>query len=553
MAFTVRILIIVPTKSSFIPLNTIWLRTDFNRSYLIWYWVIKKADVIMTKRPRRGRRARVEREEQTSVWRDLSYPYNPIEPLSPDQLDLIHNSAMTVLEDVGLRVQDPEARSILNKAGFKVDESDEMVHFDRGLVMELVALAPSKVSVRGRDPNKRVMMGEGHYAMTAVGGPPFVSDIENGRRPGTFKDQENFLKLTAMSDLLQIMGGTCVEAQDLPANTRYLDYYLSCCKLSDKPWKPLTIGKHRARDAIEMACIWLGETEDQLAADPVFFVNTNTNTPLVLDAEIAQGVIEFARAGQPITVTPFALAGAMAPPTIAGALTIQTAETLAACALVQATHAGAPYIYGGFICNADMRTGSPAFGTPEYAIGAQATGQLARRYGLPWRSSNVNASNAPDAQAAYESMMSLWGAMSGHASVFNHAAGWLEGGLVASYEKFILDLEMLAMMVAWNTPPKIDEAEIGLDAIREVGPGGHFFGTAHTLERYKTAFYEPLVSDWNNFENWTDAGSKDATVRAGEICKKMLGEYQPPELDEAVLEELESFVARRKQEIGTAL
>lgn len=261
----------------------------------------------MNTRTRRGRRGRVVKEENPSVWRSLSYPYKPIEPLSPDQLDLIHNSAMTVLEDVGLRVQDPEARSILKHAGFEVDESDEMVRFDKGLVMELVALAPSKVGVCGRDSNKRVMMGEGHFALTAVGGPPFVSDIENGRRPGTFEDQENFLKLTAMSDLLQIMGGTCVEAQDLPANTRYLDYYLSCCKLSDKPWKPLTIGKHQARDAIDMACIWLGKTEEQLADDPVFFVNTNTNTPLVLDAEIAQGVIEFARAGQPSPSLPLRL------------------------------------------------------------------------------------------------------------------------------------------------------------------------------------------------------------------------------------------------------
>lgn len=503
----------------------------------------------MSRRGGRKRRQSSASDKKTPNWRSLSYPYAPIEPLSADQVDLIHRSAMTVLEDVGLRVQDPEARDILRNAGFAVDESAECVRFDGERVMELVALAPSKVTVRGRDPSKRLTMGEGGFALTAVGGPPFVSDIERGRRAGTFEDQTNFLKLVAMSDLLQIQGGTCVEAQDLPPETRYLDYYLACCTLSDKPWKPLTIGRHQARDAIEMAKIWYGETEEQLAADPVFFLNTNTNTPLVLDSEIAQGVIEYARAGQPISVTPFGLAGAMAPPTVAGALTIQTAETLATCALVQAVRPGAPYIYGGFICNADMRTGSPAFGTPEYAVGAQASGQLARRYGLPWRSSNVNASNAPDAQAAYESMMSLWGAMTGHASVFNHGAGWLEGGLVGSYEKFILDLEMLAMMVAWTTPPVIDEDAIGLDAIREVGPGGHFFGTAHTLERYQTAFYKPLVSDWSNFENWTDAGAKDATVRAAEIWKQMLTEYEAPDLDIAVREALGEYVARRKREI----
>jgi trimethylamine--corrinoid protein Co-methyltransferase len=503
----------------------------------------------------RGRRGRHRGQEQVPVkapWRDLHYPYAPIEPMTPEQVELVHRSAMTVLEDVGLRVQDAESRSILRTAGFKVDETDERVRFDRDRVMELVSLAPSVVTLRGRDPEKRIRMGEGHFALTAVGGPPFVSDLENGRRAGTFDDQLNFLKLTAMSDLLQIMGGTCVEAQDLPADTRYLDYYLSCCTLSDKPWKPLTIGRHRARDAIEMAKIWLGESEEQLAADPVFFLNTNTNTPLVLDGEIAQGVIEFARIGQPITVTPFALAGAMSPATVAGALTIQTAETLAACALVQAIRPGCPYIYGGFICNADMRTGSPAFGTPEYAFGAQATGQMARRYGLPWRSSNVNASNAPDAQAAYESMMSLWGAMTGQANVFNHGAGWLEGGLVGSYEKFVLDLEMLGLMTSWLTPPAIDEDSIGLDAIREVGPGGHFFGSAHTLERYKSAFYEPLVSDWSNFENWTDAGALDATQRASRIYKDMLERYEAPALDEGIRDSLEDYVERRKREIMPA-
>ncbi|MDP3961530.1 MAG: trimethylamine methyltransferase family protein [Pseudorhodobacter sp.] len=496
-------------------------------------------------RRKRGRRETI----IARPWRDLRYTYAPIELLSPDEVALVHRSAMTVLEDVGMRIQDPEARSILRSAGFRVDEASEMVKFDAGRVMELVALAPGIASVRGRDPAKRVLMGQGHFGLTAVSGPPFVSDIEGGRRYGTYEDQTNFLKLTAQSDLLQIMGGTSVEAHDLAPDTRYLDFYLACCLLSEKPWKPLTIGRHRARDAIEMAKIWYGESEDQLAADPVFFLNTNTNTPLVLDGEIAQGVIEYARLGQPITVTPFALAGAMAPATVAGALVMQTAETLACCALVQAIRPGAPYIYGAFICNADMRTGSPAFGTPEFTFGAQASGQMARFYGLPWRSSNVNSSNAPDAQAAYESMMSLWGAMTGQASVFNHGAGWLEGGLVGSYEKFILDLEMLGLMTAWLQPSAITEAEIGLDSIREVGPGGHFFGTSHTIERYKNAFYTPLVSDWSNFENWTDRGSLDATQRASKVWKEMLGTFEAPALDIAVRDELEDYVARRKRAI----
>ncbi len=500
-------------------------------------------------RPNRGRRKSGEIVVAERVWRDLTYPYRPIEPLSPDEIELIHQSAMSVLENIGMRIQDGEARSILKEAGFRTDEATEHVFFDAGLVMELVGRAPAIATVRGLDPDKRVKMGQGHFALTAVGGPPFVSDIKNGRRYGTFEDQKNFLKLTAQSDLLQIMGGTCVEASDLPPASRYLDYYLACCTLSDKPWKPLTIGRHRARDAIEMAKIWYGETEEQLAADPVFFLNTNTNTPLVLDGEIAQGVIEYARLGQPITVTPFALAGAMAPATVAGALVMQTAETLACCALVQTIRPGAPYIYGAFICNADMRSGSPAFGTPESTFGAQASGQMARFYGLPWRSSNVNASNAVDAQAAYESMMSLWGSMTGQASVFNHGAGWLEGGLVGSYEKFIIDLEMLGLMIAWQTPPVITEEEIGLESIAEVGPGGHFFGTSHTLERYKAAFYSPLVSDWSNFEKWQENGSLDATQRASSICETMLKEFEAPKLDPAKHDALQDYVAKRKGEI----
>ncbi len=270
----------------------------------------------------------------------------------------------------------------------------------------------------------------------------------------------------------------------------------------------------------------------------------------MLDAEIAQGVIAFARVGQPICVTPFALSGAMAPTTLAGALALQTAETLAACALVQLVRPGCPTIYGAFTSNVDMRTGSPAFGTPEYCLAAQASGQLARRYGLPWRSSNANASNAPDAQAAYEAEMSLWGSVTGHAGVLNQGAGWLEGGLVASYEKLILDAEMLQMMKVWSQGIEVDEATLGLKAIQEVGPGGHFFGAAHTLERYESAFYRPLVSDWSNFENWRDAGAKDATQRAHEIWKALLAAYEPPPLDEGIREALIDYVARRKQALA---
>ena len=500
----------------------------------------------MVKRRRdRPRNRAAPRLAQTS-FRQLHTPFQALEVLNEDQIERIHHASMSILEDTGMQIMDQGTRRLLAEAGFSVDESNERVRFDRDAVMALVSKAPSIVSVRGQDPAKRVQMGEGYMAFTSVGGPPFASDIDRGRRPGNFQDMCDYIRLFHMLNIIHIEGGCSIEPTDLPVPTRHLDFYLACCTLTDKPWKPLAVGVGRSRDALEMAKI-IHETDDEgLARDPVFFVNTNTNTPLVLDAEIVQGVIEFARAGQAICVTPFALSGGMAPVTLAGALALQNAETLAACAIVQLVRPGCPYVYGSFTSNVDMRTGSPAFGTPEYALAAQASGQLARRYALPWRSSNVNSSNAPDVQSAYESQMAIWGAITGQVSVLNQGAGWLEGGLVASFEKMIIDAEMLQMMAAWMDGFSVDDSTLALDAVNEVGPGGHYFGTEHTLERYQTAFYQPLLSDWSNFENWRDRGSRDATQRANTIWKQLLSDYEPPDLDPAVKEALDDYVTRRK-------
>jgi len=264
---------------------------------------------------------------------------------------------------------------------------------------------------------------------------------------------------------------------------------------------------------------------------------------------MAEGIIEFAEAGQAVCITPFTLAGAMAPVTLAGALVLQNAEMLAGATLVQLVSPGTPTIYGSFTSNVDMRSGSPAFGTPEYTKAAQASGQLARRYGLPFRSSNTTVSNTVDAQATYESAMSLWGAVMGGANLVNHAAGWLEGGLTASYEKLIIDAEMLQMFVAYVTPIDVDEATLAVEAIAEVGHGGHFFASPHTMERYESAFYTPLVSDWRNFESWSEAGAVDATERAHQIWRRLLADYERPPLDDAVDEALTDFVSRRKQQL----
>ncbi len=264
------------------------------------------------------------------------------------------------------------------------------------------------------------------------------------------------------------------------------------------------------------------------------------------------GLLEMARMNQPVVATPFTLAGAMAPVTLAGALAQQNAEALATIALVQIVNPGAPVVYGGFTSNVDMKSGAPAFGTPEYAQAALVGGQLARRYRLPYRSSNANASNAVDAQAAYESQMSLWPAVMGHANMVMHGAGWMEGGLAASFEKFIIDIELLQMMSEFLQPLSIDKPELALDAMEEVGPGGHFFGAAHTLERYESAFYSPLVSDWQNFESWEQSGSETATQRAHRIYQQVLADFEPPPLDDAISDELNEFVARRTSEGGAA-
>jgi trimethylamine--corrinoid protein Co-methyltransferase len=313
-------------------------------------------------------------------------------------------------------------------------------------------------------------------------------------------------------------------------------------------WRTYSLSVQRCIDGIDMACIALGKTREELAREPAIMTMINTNSPLLLDGAMADGMIEMARAGQAVAITPFTLSGAMAPATIAGALAQQNAEALAAIALVQIAAPGAPTVYGGFTSNVDMKTGAPAFGTPENTQATLAGGQLARRYGIPYRSSNCNASNAADAQAAYESEMSVWGAFMGHANVIHHGAGWIEGGLTASFEKVIIDSEILQMMAEFLQPIVVDDDTLAIDAMAEAGPGGHFFGTAHTLERYETAFYQPMLSDWRNFETWEETGGLTATQRANGIWKQMLKDYEQPPLDPAIDEELKAFMARRKEE-----
>jgi trimethylamine--corrinoid protein Co-methyltransferase len=484
-------------------------------------------------------------------WRTYRNPYKPIEVLSADQLEAVHETSLRILEEHGMEFLDDEALALLKDAGAEVKPGDKVVRFDRGLIMESVAKAPAEVTLHARNPERSLTFGGNHINFGTVASAPNVNDLDRGRRPGNYQDYCDLLRLAQSLNIVQFLSGYPVEPADLPAPTRHLDAHYAAITLTDRIWHPYSLGKQRISDALEMIRIARGFiSAEQLKREPSLFSIVNSNSPRRLDGPMIQGLLEMSRHGQPIVLTPFTLSGAMAPATIAGALAQQNAEALAGITLIQIAAPGAPCMYGGFTSNVDMKTGAPAFGTPEYTRAALAGGQLARKYKLPYRSSNACAANAVDAQAAYESEMSIWGAVMGYANMVLHGAGWMEGGLVASFEKLIVDAEMLQMMGEFLQPIVVDDDSLALDAIAEVGPGGHFFGAQHTLAHYQTAFYAPIVSDWRNFETWREAGAVDAAHKANAIWKQLLADFQPPPLDPAIDEALRDFVARRKEQGG---
>jgi trimethylamine--corrinoid protein Co-methyltransferase len=506
--------------------------------------------MIERTRRRPGRKQRSTGAIVQPAWKPIRYQRPAFALLSDDEIESIHATALSILQEVGMAVLAPVARAKFAAAGFAVDELSERVRFDSQILQSLVAMAPSSFTLHARNPDKHIVIGNGYAAFSSVGGPAYVMDSDKGRRNGTYAEMCDFLRLVQSLDILHQEGGGGFEALDLPASSRHLDLYYAQCTLLDKNWQPWGIGRQQAMDAIEMAAISFGKTPGELVDMPVFSCVINTNSPLQLDIPMAEGLIAMAEFGQAVIVTPFTLSGAMSPVTIAGALAQQHAEAMMGIALTQIVRPGAPVVYGGFTSNVDMKTGSPAFGTPEYVQAAQASGQLARYLGLPFRSSNVTAANCPDAQAAYESSMSLWGAITGQANLIMHAAGWLHGGLTASLEKLIIDAEMLQMMSAYIEPFEVNTSTLALDAVREVGPAGHFFGAAHTMQRYEHAFYSPLLSNWDNYENWLERGSVNTEQRANQIWKQLLREYVQPPIDPAIDDALKDYMARRKREIG---
>jgi trimethylamine--corrinoid protein Co-methyltransferase len=483
-------------------------------------------------------------------WRVPESPYQALEVLSPEQIEKIVEAAFRILEEVGMDFLHPEALDILGKAGAQVTPGSQRVRLDRGLIRQALASAPSQFTLHARNPVHDLPVGGRHIAFGSVASAPNASDLDGGRRPGSQTDYQNLLRLSQAFNIVHFIAGYPVEPVDLHPATRHLDCIRDCLTLTDKVFHAYSLGRTRILDALELVRLGYGLTEAELTAAPRLFTIVNTSSPLRLDGPMIEGVIEMARRNQVVAITPFTLSGAMSPATVAGALAQQHAEAMAGLAFAQLVNPGAPVIYGGFTSNVDMKSGAPAFGTPEYTRAAIAGGQLARHLGVPYRSSNANAANCVDAQSAYESQMSIWGAVMGQANFVMHGAGWLEGGLCASFEKFVLDAEMLQMMSETLTPLEVTEDSIGLEAIREVGPGGHFFGAAHTLARYETAFYAPMLSDWRNFETWQEAGGETATQRANRLYKAVLADFTPPPLDPAIQEALDDFVSRRTREGG---
>ena len=500
---------------------------------------------------RRGKSSRSGGSIEQLPWQQVQNTYPAYELLNPDQMDRLHATSMRILSEAGIRVMGDNVMDLFEAAGAIVDRDTQTIRMDESIVAKAPETVPQTFTLRARNAAKRITLGGNNITFGLVAGPPNVHDCINGRRQGNLADYQNFIKLAHHFNAVNIIGNQVVAPMELPANNRHLDTYLSNITLSDLSFHCTAIGRGRAMDGINMMAISRGQSVEELRDDPGVITIISVNSPRLFDDAMGDGLIAMAEHGQPVSITPFTLMGAMTPVTLPAALAQQNAEALFGVVLTQLINPGTPVMYGSFTSNVDMRSGAPAFGTPENAKANIVGGQLARRYGIPYRTSNANASNAVDLQAAYETMMSSWGAVLGGANMVYHAAGWLEGGLTASYEKFIMDVEIIQNMIEFPKPMKFDEDELGFDAIQSVPTGGHFFGADHTMARYETAFYRPMLSDWQNFENWEAAGAKDALQRATGLWQQALRDYEAPVMDAAIREELDAYVARRKEEIGS--
>ena len=483
-------------------------------------------------------------------WTQPRYVDPPVEPLSADQIEAVHEASLDILETIGIMFLNDEALDILEAAGCDVDRATQNVKMDRHWVAQTIKSAPSQFTIIPRNTDRAITVGDNFFNFGQVSSPPNIMDNDNGRRNGSRADFQALTRLSQAYNCIHTIAGYPVEPLDLHPSVRHLHCTYDMLLLSDKVVHGYSLGKERIEDVMEMIRIAGGLSHEEFDAAPRMFTNINSTSPLKHDYPMLDGAMRLARRGQPVVVTPFTLSGAMAPVTIVGAITQQNAEALAAIALLQTINPGTPVVYGAFTSNVDMKSGAPAFGTPEYVRAMQISGQMARFYKLPLRTSNANAANAPDAQAVWESAFSLQACQQGWSNIVYHAAGWLEGGLSASFEKFVIDCEMLQQVIYTQQPLKVDPDELAVEAIREVGHNGHFFGCEHTQSRYKSAFYSPLLSDWSNYESWEEAGAVWTHDRANKQYKQILNESEAPYLDPAINEELQAFVAKRTEQGG---
>ncbi|KRF12468.1 trimethylamine methyltransferase [Nocardioides sp. Soil797] len=469
------------------------------------------------------------------------------EVLSADAMATLDGGWRRILTEIGVEFMDDRALALFREAGQKVEENT--VFLDPEFVLAQVAKAPAEFDVQARNAANNVHIGGDSMAFAAVYGPPFVREGEL-RRDATMADFRNFSRLAQTFPVLDSAGGVICEPNDTPLDSRHLDMTLALLTETDKVFMGNVVSAVNARDVLAMCDIVFGSRE-AIEKTPATISLINCNSPLHWDDRMLESMFEYVSAGQPVILTPFLLMGAMSPVTVPAALVQQIAEALSGIALAQLIRPGTPVVFGSFLSNIDMQSGSPTFGTPESGIGLLCTGQIARHFGLPFRTGGgLTSSQVPDAQAGYEALMTMLPTFLAGANWVMHAAGWLEGGLVSGYEKFIVDTEILQMLQAEFTPLEIDEASLAFDAHQEVGHGGHFLGAMHTMERFRTCFYRPMLSSSENFERWTRGGGLDTAARAGEIYRTKLEEFSPPALDDGVRLELEEFVTRRRKELG---
>jgi trimethylamine---corrinoid protein Co-methyltransferase len=469
--------------------------------------------------------------------------YEILDDASMEELD---RGWRRIVSELGIDFLHDDSIAVLAAAGQDVD--GQLVRFDPDWILEQVGKAPREFELQARNPERNIHVGGNHMAFGAVYGCPFARrGLE--RREATYEDFQNLVRLAQSFPQLDTPGGTICEPNDKPLDSRHLDMVYALLTLSDKPFMGSVTSGPNAADTVAMAEMVFGR--ESLEETPAIISLINVNSPLRYDDRMLSALIEYARANQALVITPFLLMGAMSPVSVPSALAQQVAEALAGIALVQAIRPGCPVVFGSFLSNTDMQSGSPSFGTPESAVGLLCTGQIARRYGLPFRGGGaLTASQTVDAQAAYEAAMTLWPTFLAGTNFVMHSAGWLESGLVSCYEKFVVDVELLRMLQYMFQPLQINEETLAYSAHQEVGQGGHFLGAVHTLERFRECFYRPLLSSTENYERWSRNGGRDAAARASEIVQKTLDEYEEPELDADVKSELQGFVDRRRTELG---